>query len=451
MRFTLRRIGILMFIALGLAGCSKPPAEDMFQEAYSLMVQQNYVSARHRFEELIKAHPDFELIPEVRMFVADCYNFEQRPDDAEAIFKEIAEKYPNTMRSLKANIRLGDMAVNDKRYEDAVKYFTDAVDDSTGEADRLTVLNGLSKAYDAAGEKAKSHETLNRMMEVAKEPRHRLRVGAELFNKLIMDGSKEEAWRAIASVYDPKLTLEERENYFKALLQAAPAAGKYDQAFQLFNAVVESSTEDEAKSQASFFNGLLAASTETHLATGVAVLKRIHEIFPKTTYGRWSPVEAAMKVMSATDVFPNATSEVAAILESSLHNYDDIINDLTTEWFEPRKAAWGWFQVGTIHELRSNLLLNRDALEEASKTATIIREKFKNLPEEMQSAQKWQQNLAAKLHVSETSPEFYWRQIRMMRAGIQPKPPEAAGAEVAGATTASATTTTSATGTESKN
>jgi tetratricopeptide (TPR) repeat protein len=429
---------LLAAVCLFSSGCSKPSADEMLNEAGGLMMQKNFVSARHRLEELVKTYPDYSLVPDARLLIADCFNYEQKPDDAAAIYKQIAKDFPKTMNSWKANVRLGDMAQEDKRFDEAETYYKAAIEDSTEDGYRLTAMNNLAHNYQTAGQMEKSLETLKTMLASATNPNHKLKIGNELIDQFIKQKKNDEAWAVLMDLYDPKLPADAREGFFSSVNQVAGATDKYQAGFQFFDAVLASATSDESKAQASYFNGLLAAATEPYVATGVAVLKKIHDFFPKTSYGRWAQVDAARVILSATDKIPNAKEQAKGLLDAALGNYDDIINNVTTEWFEPRKAARAWSQLGKMREIRGMYLEDVAELKEASKTVAQIPAKFKSLPQETEMARRWLQVLAAKVHVAETSPEDFWRQVHLARAGKLPQ--QAAPAEVPAATEVKSTT-----------
>ena len=429
---SLHFVCILSLAALFFEGCGKPAPEESFEEAVRLMQQQNFVSARHRFEEIAKDNPDFEYITDVRLAIADCFNFEQKPGDAEVIYKDIAEKNPKTLYSWKARIRLGEMARIDKRYDESETYYRAAIDDVTEEGPKLTAMNSLVRTFQEAGKIDASVETLGQMLAIAKNAEFKMRIGIQLVNVLISQNKKDEAWKVLTSLYNPKDPEDAKESFFLSLIQAVPATGKFAETFQYLDGIVASATDDESRARASFFNGLLASATEPYVATGVTVLKRIHDLFPKTAYGRWAQVEAAKVILSATSHFPDATSEARSLFDAALKNYDDIINDVTIEWFEPLKAVWAWSQIGTIYEIRSQYLESLDDLLSASRTIAEIPKRFKSLPQEVEMAKRWQERVAAKIHIAESSPEHFWEQIRLMRAGIIPGATEEAAAAAEG-------------------
>ncbi|MCA9446471.1 MAG: hypothetical protein KC931_05105, partial [Candidatus Omnitrophica bacterium] len=45
-----------------VVGCGKPSPDELLQEGIELMRQQNFVSARHRFQEIADNYPDYDLI-----------------------------------------------------------------------------------------------------------------------------------------------------------------------------------------------------------------------------------------------------------------------------------------------------------------------------------------------------------------------------------------------------
>ncbi len=420
MRHIFRFLLLISFPALLLTGCSKATPEEVFQEAIGLIQQRNFTSARHRLEELVKDSSDSELITEAKLIIADCYGFEQKPDDAEAIFKQVAEQNPKTQYSWRAHMRLGDMAISEKRIVEAEAYFKAAIEDSTDEGAVLTAMNNLVRTYTEGSKVEQALQTLRDMLALAKNPEHKVRIAVTLVNLLLEQGKRDEAWESLIGIYDPKFTIDEKEGFFTTILQTAPPAKKYHEAFQFFDSVVQSVTDDESRAQASFYNGLLASSTAPYAVSGVTILKRTQELLPKTIHGRLALVDAARAVLSATAQFPDATREAGALFDQAIKGYDDLINDVTIEWFEPQKAAWAWNQVGTIYEMKAQYTENIDDLKSASKTIAEIPKRFKALPQQAEQARRWLDRVVYKIHLAETSPEFYWQQVRLARAGKLP-------------------------------
>ncbi|MBW7940756.1 MAG: tetratricopeptide repeat protein, partial [Candidatus Omnitrophica bacterium] len=174
---SLHFVCILSLAALFFEGCGKPAPEESFEEAVRLMQQQNFVSARHRFEEIAKDNPDFEYI---------------------------AEKNPKTLYSWKARIRLGEMARIDKRYDESETYYRAAIDDVTEEGPKLTAMNSLVRTFQEAGKIDASVETLGQMLAIAKNAEFKMRIGIQLVNVLISQNKKDEAWKVLTSLYNPK-------------------------------------------------------------------------------------------------------------------------------------------------------------------------------------------------------------------------------------------------------
>ncbi len=443
MRHLLRCLFLISLPGLLLTGCSKATPDEVIEEAVLLMRQNNFTSARHRLEELVKDSSDPNIVNEVKLIIADCFNFEQKPDDAAAIFKQIAEENPKTLLAWKSHMRLGDMALSEKRYDEAETCYKAAIADSTEDGPTLTAMNTLTRAYTEAGKTDQALQGLREMLAFAKEPEHKVRIAVTLVNVLLDQGKGDEAWSALMGIYDPKFPSDNKEAFFSAVIQAAPPAKKYNEAFQFFDSVVRSVTDDESRAQASFFNGMLASSTAPFSASGITILKRTHDLLPKTNHGRWALVEAARAIMAATTQFPDATKEAGDLFNQAIKGYDDIINDMTVEWFEPQKAAWAWDQVGTIYEMRSQYMESLDDLKSASKTIAEIPKRFKALPEQSEQAKQWLERVAYKIHIAETSPEFFWHQIRLARTGklpIQGQEEAQAAAAVAPATGAQSAT-----------
>jgi tetratricopeptide (TPR) repeat protein len=412
---------VLTGVLVCLMGCGKPSAPELFQEGIQLLEQQNVVAARHRFQELVENYPDSEFATDAKIAIADCYNQEERYDDARQIYEEILANNSNNVYSWMANVRLGDTARVKENWEEAVKYFNAAIEDTTGTPQKLRAMSNLDQTYVSSQNPEKALETYDAMQEMSPNIAEKIQIGQIKTNYLYSLDRDDEAWTAISEVYEPTLPYNLMDQYYLSVMQAALSTGQMDKGLEFFSSKVDDSTDDEYKALALYFEGRLASSTEVTRATGVTKLKEVAEKFPQTVMGRWAPADAAVFVMTASNEFANPVGEASALFAMALSNYDDIINDMTTEWWYPQKAANAWRQVARIHEIRGLHLEEPAELVAASNTHAIVVEKFKDaLPRVAESSYQNVQRLAAMVHVADTSPEVFWNQARRVVRGLAP-------------------------------
>jgi TolA-binding protein len=413
MRFVLPLLAVVC-----LVGCGKPTPEELLQEGLQMNQQQNFSGARSRFEQVLKEYPDYELVPDVRILIADCFNHEGSLDDARVIYEEILEKYPDSAHSWMAHIRLGDMARLDEEWDQAEEFFNAAIKDTTDTNKSLKAMHTLAQTFMEAENPDRAIETYKEMLGLAETPVQRLQTAQILTNLHFSVGNPDEAWVSIVDVYDASYSYPILNQYFTSVMETARSLKKYDEGFKFFDSTIDGTTDEEKSSLSLYFKGHLACSTAVYRATGVATLKEVHERFPKTALGRWAPSDAAVVIVKSSDEFANPITEASALFELTLHNYDDIINDMTTEWYYPEKAVSAWRQVAKAHELRGVFLESVDDLKAASQTHAEVVSRFKDyLPRVAENSRAYVNGLTEWVAVAEASPEEFWDQARMFRMG----------------------------------
>jgi hypothetical protein len=261
-------------------------------------------------------------------------------------------------------------------------------------------------------------ETYKEMLDLAETPVQRLQTAQILTNLYFGVDRPDEAWASIVDVYDARYTYPIMNQYFTSVMETARSLRKFEDGFNFFDSVVEGTTDEEKASLSLYYKGHLACSTTPYRATGVAILKEINERFPKTAMGRWAPSDAAVVIVKASDEFANPIAEASALFELTLHNYDDIIDDMTTEWYYPETAVGAWRQVAKTYELRGIFLESVDDLKAASQTHAEVVNRFKDyLPRVAENSQGYVNGLTEWVAIAEASPEEFWSQARMFRMG----------------------------------
>lgn len=424
-----------ILVCLLFVGCGRPSPEELFQEGAQLMQQGNFVSARHRFEQILENNPDFEMNQNIKIYIADCFNQEGRMDDARAIYEELVREHPGTSASWMAHIRLGDMARIEEDWETAESQFRAAIADSTDTQRQMRARGNLAEGYLQSGSTERAVETYQEILSLQDRPVERLQTAQILTNLYFREGRHDDAWANVMAVDNASYTLVDRQAYYTTVMQTAVATGKYEDAFDYFESKVGSTTNEELSSLALYYKGLLASGTDVYLATGLATLKDVRARFPDTEMGRYVEADAAMIVISASDQFSDAIEQASELFTNALDNYDDIINDMTTEWYYPMKSAYAWKQIAKIQELRGLNMKSLADLRDASATHHTIVDKFKDyLPEVARESFHHVQRLSHMVNVAEASPEEFWEDFRRARAGLPSLAQEAAQAEMEAAT-----------------
>ncbi len=407
-------------ILLLLIGCGKPSPDELLQEGGELMAQQNFVSARHKFQEIVENYPDYDLISNAKFYIGDCYALDGQIGKARTTYEELAEAYTGTPIGHRAQVRLGDMAREDGRIQDAVKHYSNIIESSTDTGLVMQTRTNLADAYVRSGSSAEAVGSMREMVDASGDPRSKLQAIQYLANYLISQGSKEVAWEAMLSIKDATEIVPAMDYYFLSVRQTGIATNHFDEASQYFDSVVEAATDDESKSRALYNKALIASSTTVSRATGIELLKAVAADYPKTRWGRWSEVDAAKTIMTASEEFENPIATVGDLLLGAMDNYDDIIEDSTIEWFEPARSADARFQLAVIQVMRGQWLESVEDLKSASATYAEILNRFETMPQIAQQASQYLNEMTAMVEIAEASGEEFWEQLRMIRRGIDP-------------------------------
>ena len=420
---------ILVGMGAWLSGCGKPTPEELFLEGKQLMQQQNFASARKRFEKLLEEYPDFELASAIRVHIADCFNQEGFFDDAKAIYSSIVAEETATPAAWMSHIRLGDMARFDQDWETAENQFRGAIASTTETSRILRAMENLAQTFLDGQDREKAIETYHEMTEFCETPAQRLRAAQVLTNLYFSADKPEEAWASIVDIKNATGIEEMLPEYYTSVMETAASLDKFDEGLRFLDSQVSSTTDEDKAALALYFKAHLASVTAPFRATAVATLKELHDRLPKTGPGRWAGADAAVIIMRASDEFANAVQEASALFGSTLKSYDDIIDNVTIEWFEPQKAAMAWLQLAKAHEYRGIFLENVADLKAASADHAEIVKRFKDyLPSVAEQSRAYIQGLSQEITEAEADPEKFWTEARRFRMGrtlVEEASPEA--------------------------
>ncbi|MCA9443668.1 MAG: hypothetical protein KC964_22905, partial [Candidatus Omnitrophica bacterium] len=370
------------------------------------------------FQEIADNYPDYDLISTVKLNIADCYALDGQLGKARTGYEEVAETYKGQFTAQLAEVRLGDMAKQEERYDDAESRYRSVIAECTNPRLLMDTRQNLADLYVVTEQLPKAVDALKEMVDASPDFPNKLRTTQTLANFLIAKGSPEQAWTAMLSI--PEATGFERakDAYYLSIRQTGIATKKYDKASQYFDDLLKSATDDDGKALALYNKALIATATTISRATGVQMLEDLAKEYPKTRWGRWAEVDAAKTIITASDEFDNPMDLAGQLLRDAEDNYDDIIADTTVEWFEPAKSANARFQKGVIQVMRGQLLEDIDDLKSASQTYAEIIDRFQTMPQIAQQANAYLQQMAAMVDMAEASGEEFWEQLRMIRAGV---------------------------------
>ena len=94
----------------------KSPKE-LYDSAHIDLKEKKYASARTKFEEIIKNHPNFELLPNSYFWLAETYYNEKKYEEAILAYEEFLKKYPKHEKAPGAFLKEGMafLELNDKK------------------------------------------------------------------------------------------------------------------------------------------------------------------------------------------------------------------------------------------------------------------------------------------------------------------------------------------------
>jgi TolA-binding protein len=133
------------------------PKSHLLSEAYLEagelhLLLKAYPKALERFDWVVRNHPKVVLAKRGYLGMEEAYRGLGKPDEAERILKEYAEKYPHDETRFEAYLRIGLLAMAKKRFPDAITSFSAALR-SPEEKIASQAHFKLGEAYSEAGNK----------------------------------------------------------------------------------------------------------------------------------------------------------------------------------------------------------------------------------------------------------------------------------------------------------
>jgi TolA-binding protein len=118
MRFFL----ISIFMMITLVGCSKPSAEEMFNQGTDAQRAEQYDAAIATYQELINAYPDSARTPEAVYAIGSIYqNHKHSYHQAIQTFRLLVEKYPTHATAANASFLIGFIYNNELKNIDSAR------------------------------------------------------------------------------------------------------------------------------------------------------------------------------------------------------------------------------------------------------------------------------------------------------------------------------------------
>jgi TolA-binding protein len=128
----MRFLVIALIVVVGLIGCSKPGAEEMYNKGSDAQRAENFDGAIAAYQDLIKMYPDSARTPEAVYAIGVIYqNHKHQFPLAIQAFRLLLDKYPSHATTPNAAFLIGFIYNNDLKnidsarlaYEDFLKRF----------------------------------------------------------------------------------------------------------------------------------------------------------------------------------------------------------------------------------------------------------------------------------------------------------------------------------------
>ena len=113
---------IFLCIVFVFIGCSKPSAEEMFNQGVDAQKAEQYDDAIASYQELIKAYPDSARTPEAVYAIGTIYqNHKHSNHEAIQTYRLLVEKYPNHATAANASFLIGFIYNNELKNTDSAR------------------------------------------------------------------------------------------------------------------------------------------------------------------------------------------------------------------------------------------------------------------------------------------------------------------------------------------
>jgi tol-pal system protein YbgF len=99
--------------AAGAAGAAALPAgggsgpDELYRSAYEDYMRGNYALAADGFAEYLRRFPDTELADNALYWIGECYDAQERPEDALNAFTRVLDEYPTSDKAAAAQLKKG--------------------------------------------------------------------------------------------------------------------------------------------------------------------------------------------------------------------------------------------------------------------------------------------------------------------------------------------------------
>lgn len=119
----------------------------MFQSAYVVGLQKDYMSKISKLEKLINTYPKSEYVDDAMYQMGRSYLMMDNNSKTIECYKRLLDKQPNGDLARKAALEIGMIYYNEKDYNQAIRTFKNVISDYPGSEESYTALESLETVY----------------------------------------------------------------------------------------------------------------------------------------------------------------------------------------------------------------------------------------------------------------------------------------------------------------
>ncbi len=339
--------GCLLF-----SGCSDSP-EKLLERAGEQMQNQDWFGAFFYLQDFLDQFPDNDLAMQAMQMKATCHANLGEFEEARAVYKEIAEKYPQEEIKIGSKMRIAEMYFYEQKYDESRQAYGEVIANASTPVElELRCYNQIAASHIAEASFALARDDFDNAIATLVEN------ASEISNSINEVHEIRDTFR----LYKARTWLNEgdRKSAAKAYQEMADDETSSDvaRALALFLAADSLDRADRGEDR----NAVLSA--EAHDAV-VNAYNELIEKYPENDYSIWARVELARIYRDDGD-----QEKADTFYNKAIESYTAIINNPIDE----DQLRWALSKIGD-----ANLRMER--LEEAKKTFTQLYSQSQDSPD----------------------------------------------------------------------
>ncbi len=364
-------VALVLSLLFSLVAFSQQPSsQDEFNNVMQLIAQGKSSAAAARINQFLKDNPKDPAAPDFAFQLGRAYEQLSRWADAEQAFRRFFAEWPKDPRVADAIVAAAQNAARDKRRQDAIQLYEDAIDRYPDVASVMLSRFDLASLYEAAG---RADAAAKQLSDLAKRNGpYSMRAAYDLIQLYIRQGNTYEAETALANFTkqypdDDSMKLTLGQFYLKQ--------GKPEQAVAVFDALVAKQLGNtgiegfqfQAYKEAGKLDSLIAslqreAKKNPNDLTPIKKLKRLY-IWNNDTIGALDYLE---KIVEKEP--DNADDAVTLARFYYLNQWKTKARETLAKLLEKRpELSMAWEQLGNIEYSDMNYDKARAAFEKAAR------------------------------------------------------------------------------------